>query len=72
MFQNAGKILIFFGIIMILTGIFLFFAGKFVSFGKLPGDILIREKKFTFYFPVTTCILISLLLSIIAYFVSRR
>ncbi len=72
MMQGSGKILMLLGTVVFLAGVFLFLAGKFTSLGKLPGDILIRRGDFTFYFPFTTCILISLVISFILYYTSRR
>lgn len=69
---SLGKFFIGFGIILIILGAVLL-ALKHVPFiGKLPGDIYVQKKNFTFYFPLTTCILLSVLLSIILYFLSRR
>jgi uncharacterized protein HemY len=71
MISYFGKILIFFGVILILFGLIFSFAGKIPYLGKLPGDVYIKRKNFTFYFPITTCILISIILSIIFYLISR-
>jgi len=71
MFFYFGKILIFFGFFLILIGLIFSFAGKIPYLGKLPGDIYIKRENFTFYFPITTCILISIILSIIFYLISR-
>jgi uncharacterized protein HemY len=71
MISYFGKILIFFGVILILFGLIFSFAGKIPYFGKLPGDIYIKRENFTFYFPITTCILISIIISIIFYLISR-
>jgi uncharacterized protein HemY len=71
MISYFGKILIFFGFLLILIGLIFSFAGKIPYFGKLPGDIYIKRKNFTFYFPITTCILISIIISIIFYLISR-
>lgn len=60
-----SKILIIFGVVLILTGIFLFFFQKISFFGKLPGDIKIEKENFKFYFPITSSIIVSILLSII-------
>jgi hypothetical protein len=48
--------------------VFFLFGDKIPFFGKLPGDIIIRKKNFTFYFPIVTSILLSLLISLIIYF----
>jgi uncharacterized protein HemY len=66
-----GKILIFIGFLLILIGLIFSFAGKIPYLGKLPGDIYIKRENFTFYFPITTCILVSIILSIIFYLISR-
>ena len=71
-FSAFGKILIFFGIIMIVVG-GLFLVGRKVPFiGRLPGDIAIQTKNFSFYFPITTGIIISIILSFIMWLFSRR
>ena len=66
-FQPFGKILIIFGGILILLGIFFLFGDKIPFLGKLPGDIIIKKKNFTFYFPIVTSILLSLIISFIIY-----
>jgi uncharacterized protein HemY len=71
MIEFFGKILIFFGAILIFLGLIFSFAGKIPYFGKLPGDIYIKKENFTFYFPITTCILISLIFSVIFYIISQ-
>ena len=70
--QEIGKTLFFFGIILIAVGILLTFMNKIPFLGKLPGDILIQKKNFTFYFPLMTSILISIILSLIFWLWSRR
>ncbi len=60
-----GKMLVLLGVFVILMGL-LFMAGdKIPWIGRLPGDILIKKEKFTFYFPLTTSILISVLLTLL-------
>lgn len=71
-FSNLGKILIVIGILIALVGISLLFIGKFPWFGKLPGDFFWRGKNVSFYFPVTTSILISIVLSVIMWLINRR
>ncbi len=60
-----GKTLILAGLILVALGLLLQFSGKFPFLGKLPGDIHIQKENFSFSFPLTTCILISLLISLI-------
>ncbi|MGI6566904.1 MAG: DUF2905 domain-containing protein [Limnochordia bacterium] len=54
------------GIFLILIGIGLSIAPRLPWLGRLPGDIVIKREGFTFYFPLATCILVSLLLSLLA------
>jgi hypothetical protein len=65
--QPAGKYLIIAGILIVVIGILLAFWDKIPFLGKLPGDIVIKGKNFTFYFPIVTSIILSLLLSLILY-----
>jgi len=67
-----GKVLIIFGIVLILVGLILTIGIKIPYLGKLPGDICIKKPGFTFYFPITTCILLSIILSLIFWFVGRK
>lgn len=67
-----GKILIFAGVILVLVGIIFIFSNKIPGIGKLPGDIYIQKKNFSFYFPITTSILISIVLSLILMLWSKR
>ncbi len=60
-----GKMLILLGVFIILIGLFLVIGDKIPWVGKLPGDIIIKKEKFTFYFPITTCILISIILTLL-------
>ncbi len=71
---HIGKLLIVLGIIIAAAGaLLLLFGNSGIPFlGKLPGDILIRRKNFTFYFPIATSILLSIIMSIIFYLISRK
>lgn len=69
--SHPGKLLILLGTILILLGLLLTFAGKIPFLGKLPGDIRIERENVSFYFPLGTCLLISLILSV-AYWLFRR
>lgn len=62
---GPGKSLIIFGVIIIAFGIIISLAGKVPWLGKLPGDIYIKKENFTFYFPLATCILLSVLIALI-------
>ena len=66
-----GKMLILLGIVIILIGLGLLFAHKIPYIGRLPGDIYVKKDNFTFYFPLGTCILISIVLSLIFWLFRR-
>ena len=66
-----GKILIIAGIIMIVVGVLITFGSRIPFFGKLPGDFSIERENFKFYFPLTSSIIISIIVSVILYFVNR-
>jgi membrane protein implicated in regulation of membrane protease activity len=63
-FSALGKMLILLGVFIILIGLFLLLGDRIPWIGKLPGDIIIRKEKFSFYFPITTSIIISVLLTL--------
>jgi len=61
--MGLAKTFIILGIVFILIGGILSFAGKIPWMGRLPGDIVIKKENFSIYFPLTTCLLLSALLS---------
>ncbi len=63
--HDLGKILIVIGGLILIIGVILSIYGKIPFLGKLPGDIKIEKENFTFYFPIATSILISIILSLI-------
>jgi len=69
---TIGKFLIFTGFLLVLIGGMLLLAGKIPWLGRLPGDIFIRKKNFTFYFPLTTSIILSIILFLLFYFFFRK
>lgn len=70
--SNLGKVIIVAGLFLVLVGIFILFAGKIPFLGKLPGDIHIQKPGFSFHFPIITCLLLSILLTIILNLFLRR
>lgn len=60
-----GRILMFLGFSLFVFGGILIFGGKFLNLGKLPGDIYMQKGNISFYFPIATSIVLSILLSII-------
>lgn len=63
--SEIGKLLLLSGIILSLLGIFFIFGPKIPGLGRLPGDIFIKKENFTFFFPLATCILISIIVTLI-------
>lgn len=64
--QTLGKFLMIGGLLMLVAGVVVYFAGDKLSWlGKLPGDIRIKGDNFSFYFPVTTMILLSVIVSVV-------
>jgi len=78
--NGVGKLLVLLGAGLVLVGGLIIFLGKFSSLagegawlgwlGKLPGDISIKRNGFSFHAPLTTCLLISIALSVLYYLVS--
>jgi hypothetical protein len=69
---NFGKLLIIFGGVLAVIGAITILAGRAnLPIGRLPGDIVYRGKNTTFYFPLVTCILLSLVFSIIMWLLGR-
>lgn len=70
--SEIGKNVIIVGIVIVIIGIILSFSDKLpFHFGKLPGDISYEKENFSFYFPVTTSIIISIILSLLIYLFGR-
>lgn len=68
---ELGKLLIVLGLGAILIGLVIMALSKFVSLGHLPGDILIKGENGSFYFPIVSCIVVSVVLSIIVNLFNR-
>lgn len=62
---ELGKTLVVFGIILTVLGVGLWGLGGLPIIGRLPGDLYIRRGSFTFYFPLATCIVLSIIFSLI-------
>lgn len=69
---QLGKLLVFLGIVMAVLGFVLMMGFKFptLDFGRLPGDILHKGKNGTFYFPIVTCLVLSVALTLVLWLVS--
>jgi len=72
--EEIGKMLVYFGLMIAFFGFLLIFISKLPGgfpLGRLPGDIYIKRDNFVFYFPITTSILISIIISLIFYLLSK-
>jgi hypothetical protein len=69
---DLGKLLLVLGGVILVAGAVLLLAGRFnLPLGRLPGDIVYRGKNSVFYFPLTTCIVISIVLSLLLWLFGR-
>ncbi|MFH1621643.1 MAG: DUF2905 domain-containing protein [Candidatus Omnitrophota bacterium] len=69
---QLGKILLIMGVCIAAIGLVFMVIDRIPFLGKLPGDIHIQKENFSFYFPITTCILISIILFLIFWLFSKR
>jgi hypothetical protein len=65
--NSVPKLLIIGGIVMIVIGLLWMVGGRFLNLGRLPGDIAVEKEGFKFYFPIVTCIVLSVVLSLVMY-----
>lgn len=70
--SEAARIIIILGAVLIALGVMLPYAAKLDFFGKLPGDIKIEKGNFSFYFPIATCIVLSILLTLLGNLFFRK
>lgn len=69
---DLGKLLIFLGVIIVITGVIFLVFDRIPGLGRLPGDILIKREGCTFYFPIMTCILVSIVISVTLWLLNKR
>ncbi len=70
--RELGRTLLTLGVVILLVGAFLYFGGKLpFRFGRLPGDIVHKDEHTTFYFPIVTCLVLSVGLSLLFWLLSR-
>jgi Protein of unknown function (DUF2905) len=70
--SDLGRMLIVVGIVIALAGVVLLLAGRIPGVGRLPGDIHVQRGNWTFYFPLGTSIVLSLLLTLVLWLIGRR
>jgi Protein of unknown function (DUF2905) len=70
--QEVGKFVVLVGVFLVVAGVILWrFPSLFNWLGKLPGDISIRKENFSLYFPVVTCLLVSILITLLSWLFRR-
>jgi hypothetical protein len=72
--NEIGRLVLVFGIVLVVVGLLMILlpADKLSFLGRLPGDIVVKKKSFTVYFPIVTMILLSIVLTLILNLISRR
>jgi hypothetical protein len=69
---STGKLLIGVGFLVVLAGVIIyFFSDKFHWLGNLPGDIRIKRESFRFYFPIVTCLVLTLFLNLVIWLIRK-
>jgi len=69
---DLGKTILAVGLLLVVIGLIIMVAGKIPGAGKLSGDIFIKKENFSFYFPLTTCILLSIIISTLLYLFGKK
>jgi uncharacterized protein HemY len=69
--DGFGKSLIYIGLVLVVVGVLFSLGGKIPWLGHLPGDIYIQRERFSFYFPITTCLLVSVIITLVLYLLRR-
>ena len=70
--SDLGRMLIVIGGVLLVVGVLMVVAERVPGLGRLPGDIYVRRGNWTFYFPIATSIVVSVVLTLIMYLLSRR
>ena len=70
--SDLGKLLIVVGGLIALAGVVLVVIGRIPGLGRLPGDIVVQRGHWTFYFPLATSLIVSLLLTVLLWLIGRR
>lgn len=69
---SLGKMIMVFGVVLFFVGLMMTFGGKLFNLGRLPGDIYYQKGNFTFYFPIVSSIILSIVLTVVLNFLGRR
>ena len=68
---GVGKVLILVGILMVILGALFYLGARIPWLGQLPGDFTIKRERFILYFPFATCLLVSLVITLVIYIIRR-
>ncbi|MFN3283387.1 MAG: DUF2905 domain-containing protein [Pseudothermotoga sp.] len=68
---QISKLLIVIGIVLVVIGVLTYLIGRFTPLGRLPGDIIIKKERYVLYFPIMTSLLISAVLYLIFFVISK-
>ena len=70
--NDLGRLLIVLGVVIAMIGVVMITVGRLPWLGRLPGDIHVERGNWSFHFPIVTSLLLSLVLTVILYFIGRR
>jgi thiosulfate reductase cytochrome b subunit len=70
--ESLGRFLVLLGVLLIILGLVLTLAGKIPWIGRLPGDIRVQRENFSFHFPIVTCVILSIILTLLLNLLGRR
>lgn len=70
--SDLGRMLVVMGLVIAVVGVVLLLAGRVAGVGRLPGDIYVERGNWTFYFPLGTSVVLSLLLTLVLWLIGRR
>jgi hypothetical protein len=70
--HEIGKLLVVLGLVVVAIGVVVMLAGRLPWFGRLPGDIHIERGNWSFYFPLATSLVLSVVISLVLYLIGRR
>jgi hypothetical protein len=70
--NEIGRVLLIFGLVLAVVGLVLIFADRIPFLGRLPGDILIKRRNFTVYFPLATMVLLSVVITLVLNLIFKR
>ena len=70
--SDVGRLLVILGAVIVVAGLVMMFADRIPFLGKLPGDLVVRRKNTTFYFPLATMLILSIVLTILLNLFTRK